>query len=365
MASPRFYTPEEAASILGISLEEIKKYVQSGDLQELDDRGQVLFRKSAVDKIQMARLGPEGNAPPRKASKSNKSFEEVSAGINAAANQPEQTPASQPIDPEKQRKLLEIRAAIEASRRAREANREGQGLVEGLVEVPGPTLRDLRRAAGRDRTVRIGDEEIPLPQDYAERKKFRKYRAEEMANIGAARRRRSADDRRTVEQMRGTLGRAGRRAGMAVGGVVGALPKMPLPSARNPLVRFGLRYGKNIGGMRGGLMGLGALAGGALVGKLVQAAGENADLEQQAQEDMRRSARQDMLNLLGRKEHKQALQMNIDDNLAQLQQKAPDLYMSVAAGRRLPQGAVVIGGVPRQDLLQQLGMSMSNGDFNQ
>jgi hypothetical protein len=72
-----------------------------------------------------------------------------------------------------------------------------------------------------------------------------------------------------------------------------------------------------------------------------------------------------MLNLLGRKEHKQALQMNIDDNLAQLQQKAPDLYMSVAAGRRLPQGAVVIGGVPRQDLLQQLGMSMSNGDFNQ
>jgi hypothetical protein len=57
--------------------------------------------------------------------------------------------------------------------------------------------------------------------------------------------------------------------------------------------------------------------------------------------------------------------MSINDNLAQLQAQAPDLYMSVAAGRRLPQGAVVIGGNPRQDLLQQLGMSMSNGDFNQ
>jgi hypothetical protein len=295
-----------------------------------------------------------------------------------AANQPEQAPSSQPVDPKKQKKLLEIRAAIEASRRAREANREGQGLNPEMTpeqRADAATMRDpvvantegrsdprsLRRAP---RVVRIGGKEIELPEDYAERKKFRKYRLEEMAKIGAARRR-PGQDERTAEQLRGTLGRAGRRAGMAVGGVVGALPKMPLPSARNPLVRFGLRYGKNIGGMRGGLMGLSALAGGALVEKLVQSAGENADLEQESQEELRRSARQDMLNLLGRKEHKQALQMNIDDNLAQLQQKAPDLYMSVAAGRRLPQGAVVIGGMPRQDLLQQLGMSMSNGDFNQ
>ena len=372
MASPRFYTPEEAASLLGVSLEEIKKLVQSNDLQELDDKGQVLFRASAVEKIQMARLGPEGNAPPTRASKPNKSFEEVTAGINAAAGQPEQSLASKPVDPEKQRKLLEIRAAIEQSRAARLANREGQGLVENAeVELRGPTLRDLRRAAGRDRTVRIGDEEIPLPQDYAQRKKFRQYRNEEVKRArdelaaAAARARRRAQDQRTADQMRGTLGRAGRRAGLAVGGAVKGLPKIPLPSARNPLVRFGLRYGKNIGGMRGGLAGLGALAGGALAGKLIQSRMENSEIEQQRQEDLRRSARQDMLNLLGRKEHKQALQMSIGDNLAQLQAQAPDLYMSVAAGRRLPQGAVVIGGVPRQDLLQQLGMSMSNGDFNQ
>jgi hypothetical protein len=322
---------------------------------------------------------PEGNVPPSVPAKPGK----ASKPNNAAANQPERAPSSQPVDPKKQQKLLEIRAAIEASRRAREANREGQGLNPEMTReqrADAALMRDpmvantegrsdprlLRRAP---KIVRIGGKEIELPEDYAQRKKFRKYRNEEIEKkrdeLAAAPGRRRAQDRQTAEQLRGTLGRAGRRAGMAVGGAVKGLPKMPLPSARNPLVRFGLRYKKNIGGMRGGLMGLGALAGGALIGKIVQSAGERSDLEQQRQEDLRRSARQDMLNLLGRKEHKQALQINIDDNLAQLQQKAPDLYMSVAAGRRLPQGAVVIGGVPRQDLLQQLGMSMSNGDFNQ
>ena len=383
MVSPRFYTPEEAASLLGISLEEIKKYVQSGDLQELNDKGQILFRKSAVEKIQMARLGPEGNAPPAKASKPKKSFEEVTAGINAAAAQPEQAPASKPVDPEKQRKLLEIRAAIEQSRAARLANREGQGLNPDVTieerasaaEMRDPVIsesegvsnpRGMRRMP---KTVVVGGRAIELPEDYGQRKKFRQYRYQEVERardeLAAAPGRRRAQDQRTAEQMRGTLGRAGRRAGLAVGGAVKGLPKITLPSARNPLVRFGLRYGKNIGGMRGGLAGLGALAGGALIGKLVQSRMENSEIEQQRQEDLRRSARRDMLDLLGRKEHKQALQMSIGDNLAQLQQKAPDLYMSVAAGRRLPQGAVVIGGVPRQDLLQQLGMSMSNGDFNQ
>jgi hypothetical protein len=331
----------------------------------------------------------EGNVPPSvpakpgKASKSNKSFDEVPAGINAAANQPEQTPSSQPVDPKKQQKLLEIRAAIEASRRAREANREGQGLNPEMTREQredAATMRDpvvantegrsdprsLRRAP---KIVRIGGKEIELPEDYAQRKKFRKYRNEEIEKkrdeLAAAPGRRRAQDQRTAEQLRGTLGRAGRRAGLAVGGAVKGLPKIPLPSARNPLVRFGLRYNKNIGGMRGGLAGLGALAGGALVGKLIQSGAESSEIEQQRMEDLRRSARRDMLDLLGRKEHKQALQMNINDNLAQLQAQAPDLYMSVAAGRRLPQGAVVIGGVPRQDLLQQLGMSMSNGDFNQ
>jgi hypothetical protein len=36
----------------------------------------------------------------------------------------------------------------------------------------------------------------------------------------------------------------------------------------------------------------------------------------------------------------------------------------MASGRLLPQGAVVIGGAPRSDLLNELGMAMANGQFN-
>jgi hypothetical protein len=57
------------------------------------------------------------------------------------------------------------------------------------------------------------------------------------------------------------------------------------------------------------------------------------------------------------------LENSINENLMRLQSESPDLYARVSAGRVLPQGAVVIGGAPRQDLLQQLGMSMSNNEF--
>jgi hypothetical protein len=54
----------------------------------------------------------------------------------------------------------------------------------------------------------------------------------------------------------------------------------------------------------------------------------------------------------------------IDRNLSRLAQSAPDLYASVAAGRKLPQGGVVIGGAPRQDLLNELGRAMADGRFS-
>ncbi len=48
-----------------------------------------------------------------------------------------------------------------------------------------------------------------------------------------------------------------------------------------------------------------------------------------------------------------------------LQQVAPHLYNRIAAGRHLPAGAVVIGGVPRRDLLRELSEAMHEGAFNQ
>lgn len=275
----------------------------------------------------------------------------------------ELTPKANLESPGNQR-ILRILQAIEASRVARMAGREGEGLVPGSVpSEPGSAVdRSVSRRMSRARKfVKIGDKEIPLPEDYAERKKFRKYRMEELQKL----QRRPKQDRITEAQLRGRLGRAGRAAGLAVGSATARLPKVPMPTARNPLVRFGLRYGRNIGGTRGALMGLGALGGGALVGGLMREASMEGDALERNREDLRRRARQDILDLVGRREYKESVQMGIEQNLARLQANAPDLYMRAAAGRILPQGAVVIGGVPRTDLLNELGMAMSNGQFGQ
>lgn len=49
------------------------------------------------------------------------------------------------------------------------------------------------------------------------------------------------------------------------------------------------------------------------------------------------------------------------DNLARVAQLRPDLYNQVAVGRRLPRGAVVIGGKPDTEALARLGDMMARG----
>lgn len=43
----------------------------------------------------------------------------------------------------------------------------------------------------------------------------------------------------------------------------------------------------------------------------------------------------------------------------------PHLYNEVMAGRSLPKDAVVFGGQPRQDLMQELALAMAQGQFKQ
>jgi len=59
-----------------------------------------------------------------------------------------------------------------------------------------------------------------------------------------------------------------------------------------------------------------------------------------------------------------SLESSIERNLQNVERFAPDVYASIAAGRRLPQGAVVLGGEKRVDLLQELGRSMAEGQFS-
>ena len=109
--------------------------------------------------------------------------------------------------------------------------------------------------------------------------------------------------------------------------------------------------------------GLTALAG-LGVAKGISSYRENTRLQEiqlESEHDRRESILADLVN----QSKEQALRTAIQDNLMRVQQQSPFLYNQVAAGRVLPQGAVVLGGRTRQDLLQELGRSMSEGQFSQ
>ena len=57
------------------------------------------------------------------------------------------------------------------------------------------------------------------------------------------------------------------------------------------------------------------------------------------------------------------LQRDMAENAARLAAVAPDVYNRVMAGRMLPKGAAVFGGNPRTDLLEQLTLAMSKGEY--
>jgi hypothetical protein len=57
--------------------------------------------------------------------------------------------------------------------------------------------------------------------------------------------------------------------------------------------------------------------------------------------------------------------MDMRRNTAVIMQEFPHLAAQLTAGRRLPRGAVVLGGIPRTDLLEEVAMQMSTGDIAQ
>ena len=67
------------------------------------------------------------------------------------------------------------------------------------------------------------------------------------------------------------------------------------------------------------------------------------------------------LSQIERQMKKQQLERSTAQNAARLAATAPHLYNQILAGRQLPQGAVVLGGQPRTDLLEQLSYGMAMG----
>lgn len=109
---------------------------------------------------------------------------------------------------------------------------------------------------------------------------------------------------------------------------------------------------------------LGAAAGTAVGSGLVRRAVQRP-IEEAAFLDFQRGQREIALQEMADQAARKSMEFSIQQNLANLERSAPDLYATVAAGRRLPQGAVVLGGGKRVDLLQELGRSMAEGQFGQ
>ena len=113
-----------------------------------------------------------------------------------------------------------------------------------------------------------------------------------------------------------------------------------------------------MGGL-GALAGIGAIATGAnLVRQRLQ-----KDRTEAALMDFYDSQRRDALAQQVEQVKRQSLERSIDQNLRNVALFEPAIYTAVSAGRKLPQGAVVLGGEPRVDLLQELGRSMAEGQF--
>lgn len=98
-----------------------------------------------------------------------------------------------------------------------------------------------------------------------------------------------------------------------------------------------------------GLMGLGALRQ------------PGVDDRERLGRDLRAQARDDAISMMHLQETRAHQQRSITENLERLRMGAPDVYARVASGMDVPDGATVIGGTPRVDLLQRLGTLMADG----
>ena len=81
----------------------------------------------------------------------------------------------------------------------------------------------------------------------------------------------------------------------------------------------------------------------------------------QAVEDQRRKRFEGKLRQARQEEALNSMSLS----LQQLAATDPKLYTEVMYGMRLPEGAVVLGGQPRRDLLTELSYAMASGQFQQ
>lgn len=113
---------------------------------------------------------------------------------------------------------------------------------------------------------------------------------------------------------------------------------------------------KKPGNLAAGAVGLGGLA--LLIGALTKSR-DTSDVERYVNRAELESRSQKVARIL----EAQRAQRSLAENQSRIAQANPTLYTSVMAGRRVPTGAVVLGGRPRMDLMRELAASMDSGAY--
>lgn len=124
-----------------------------------------------------------------------------------------------------------------------------------------------------------------------------------------------------------------------------------------------------LGGVDKTLVGMGALGGGlfageALANPIVKTVGGAMNARGMIDSQVQGQAAM-MLLLKKRRADAERLARVKAENEAALASQLPDVYNQVVTGKRLPKGAVVIGGSPRRDLVDRLTGLMAQGAFQQ
>jgi hypothetical protein len=86
---------------------------------------------------------------------------------------------------------------------------------------------------------------------------------------------------------------------------------------------------------------------------------DTSEIDEAVNQAVRRSKGERVAKLL----EQARMERTLAQNQARLAQANPTLYTSVMAGRKVPTGAVVLGGRPRTDLMRELAASMDSGAF--
>lgn len=158
-------------------------------------------------------------------------------------------------------------------------------------------------------------------------------------------------------------GDAGKSALLSLGDDAVVLAANAVPRAEVAMSGGGLWSKLLAVGEASGEGALGATVGGALMAPLGLEIGRKVvgSLGTDRLDYMVQGQRQAMMASMAQGLENERLQSLMAINTQRLAQFAPDLYTQVMAGRRLPRGAVVIGGAPRLDLMDELALAMAQG----